>query len=234
MLDRLNHRSAVLEEDFRLLGEWIQKEKKYVASCREHSAACLQCMKDSEVESLRLDSYHKRMKEDQQYLQDQQQNVAAQIKKTEELLIQCCLLQNRLTEVEKTLATLRGHTSRIHADQMEGAKSISHTLVAFEERERAMKSAFQQPVLQDMSLDFICSGLIDASTMLKLKTPAHIIDKFVEHKLNDSSLLKVIKNIDNPQLVSKELDELLADILGMKDVFEKKRGCTGFWCFTTD
>ena len=101
-----------------------------------------------------------------------------------------------------------------------------------------MQSAFQQPVLQDMSLDFICSGLIDASTMLKLKTPAHIIDKFVEHKLNGcdngSSLLKVIKNIDNPQLVSKELDELLADILGMKDVFEKKRGCTGFWCFTTD
>ena len=97
-----------------------------------------------------------------------------------------------------------------------------------------MQSAFQQPVLQDMSLDFICSGLSVASTMLKLKTPAHIIDKFVEHKLNASSLLKVIKNIDNPEQVPKELDELLADILGMKDVFEKKRGCTGFWCFTTD
>jgi serine/threonine protein kinase len=222
MLGRLNNRSQMLEEDFRLSAEWIKREEKYVTSCREYAAACLQRVKDSEVESSRLDSCQERVKNDKQYLQDQQQNVVAQMKKTEELLIQCRLLQDRLTEVEEKLSTLRRHTSRIHAVQKKGANSISRMLAAFEKRVRAIGPAFHQSVLEDMSLDLI-SLLLLVPQLLELKTPGYILDKFVEHRLNGSNLFKVIKNIENPQLVSKELDELLADILGIKDVCDRKR-----------
>ena len=218
MLDRLNHRSAVLEEDLRLLGDWIQKEEKYVASCREHATACLQRMKDSEVESSHLDSYHKRMKEEQQDLQDQQQNVAA---------------QGNAVSIPATCSA--GHVTRLY---------LLWTVRCFYDA-KAKDPCTNHRQICGAQAQVRCAGPADASAGCGLKCAMAALTAFMScgaraaasyvrwHSLGPwitvtlavtgSSLLKVIKNIDNPQLVPKELDELLTDILGMKDVFEWKR-----------